>query len=66
MLAPTKLWFIAISHSDSGDIPTTSAVHNRAGAKTTIYIFNPNCLCGSSGRAMLAPTITRYSQITLP
>ena len=40
MLAPTKLWFIAIFHLNSGDIPTASAVHNRADAIQMPAIFS--------------------------
>ena len=35
---------------------TIAIVTGRADAKTTISVLNPNRPCGSSGRAMLAPT----------
>ena len=35
---------------------TIAIVTGRAGAKTTPAVFNANRPCGSSGRAMLAPT----------
>ena len=50
MLAPTMLGFIAISHSDSGDIPTTSAVHNRAVAITIYAGFNSDWPCAEHYR----------------
>ena len=50
MLAPTTCIFLRLCHLDNGNIPKTSAEHNRAGAKTTIAVFNANSPHGNTLR----------------
>ena len=55
MLAPTNDGFKPCCYLDNSDLPTISAVHIRAGAKTTTANLNADRLCAEHADERCSP-----------